>query len=41
MREDAMAVIDDVLARVDADMDAALARLFEVMKLTLISTDPA
>ncbi len=36
-----MAVIDDVLARVDADMDAALARLFEVMKLKSISTDPA
>lgn len=36
-----MAVIDDVLARVNADMDAALGWLFEVMKLTLISTDPA
>jgi acetylornithine deacetylase/succinyl-diaminopimelate desuccinylase-like protein len=36
-----MAVIDDVLARVDADMDAALARLFEIIKMKSVSTDPA
>jgi len=33
--------LDDVLARVDADLDAALARLFEVMRLKSISTDHA
>jgi acetylornithine deacetylase/succinyl-diaminopimelate desuccinylase-like protein len=36
-----MPALDDVLARVDADLDAALARLFEVMRLKSISTDHA
>ncbi len=36
-----MPELDDVLARVDADLDAALARLFEVMRLKSISTDHA
>jgi acetylornithine deacetylase/succinyl-diaminopimelate desuccinylase-like protein len=36
-----MSQLDDVLARVDADLDAALSRLFEVMRLKSISTDHA
>ncbi len=36
-----MATLDDVLRRIDADMDAALARLFEVLRIRSISTDPA
>jgi acetylornithine deacetylase/succinyl-diaminopimelate desuccinylase-like protein len=36
-----MSEIDAVLARVDADMDAALERLFAVLRIRSISTDPA
>jgi acetylornithine deacetylase/succinyl-diaminopimelate desuccinylase-like protein len=36
-----MSQLDAVLSQVDADLDNALARLFEVMKLKSISTDPA
>jgi acetylornithine deacetylase/succinyl-diaminopimelate desuccinylase-like protein len=36
-----MAELDKVLARVDADFDAALKRLFEVLRIKSISTDPA
>lgn len=36
-----MSQLDEVLARVDADLDAALARLFEVLRIRSISTDPA
>ncbi|WP_291295490.1 M20/M25/M40 family metallo-hydrolase [Elioraea sp.] len=36
-----MAQIDAVLDRIDADLDAALARLFEVLRIKSISTDPA
>ncbi|MEJ1937736.1 hypothetical protein WDZ92_46685, partial [Nostoc sp. NIES-2111] len=36
-----MAVIDDVLARIDADRDAALERLFAFLRIESISTDPA
>lgn len=33
--------IDKVLARIDADLDNALARLFDLIKIRSISTDPA
>ena len=36
-----MAEIDAVLARIDADMDKALERLFAVLRIKSISTDPA
>jgi acetylornithine deacetylase/succinyl-diaminopimelate desuccinylase-like protein len=36
-----MAVLDDVLARIDADRDAALERLFAFLRIESISTDPA
>jgi acetylornithine deacetylase/succinyl-diaminopimelate desuccinylase-like protein len=36
-----MSQLDDVLAHVDADLENALARLFETMRLRSISTDPA
>ncbi|MGH9902975.1 MAG: M20/M25/M40 family metallo-hydrolase, partial [Pyrinomonadaceae bacterium] len=36
-----MSQLDDVLARVDADVDAALERLFAFLKIKSISTDPA
>jgi acetylornithine deacetylase/succinyl-diaminopimelate desuccinylase-like protein len=36
-----MPVIDDVLAHVDASLDAALDRLFQTVRLKSISTDPA
>jgi acetylornithine deacetylase/succinyl-diaminopimelate desuccinylase-like protein len=36
-----MAQIDAVLDRIDVDLDAALARLFEVLRIKSISTDPA
>jgi acetylornithine deacetylase/succinyl-diaminopimelate desuccinylase-like protein len=36
-----MSQLDTVLARIDADLDAALARLFEVLRIKSISTDPA
>jgi acetylornithine deacetylase/succinyl-diaminopimelate desuccinylase-like protein len=36
-----MSALDQVLARVDADLDAALKRLFEVLRIKSISTDPA
>jgi acetylornithine deacetylase/succinyl-diaminopimelate desuccinylase-like protein len=36
-----MSDLDSVLARIDADLDAALARLFEVLRIKSISTDPA
>ncbi len=35
-----MSQVDAVLAQVDADFDAALARLFEVLRMRSISTDP-
>jgi len=36
-----MAKIDDVLANIDANLDAALERLFAVIRIKSISTDPA
>ena len=36
-----MSRLDDVLARIDADTDAALERLFAVLRIKSISTDPA
>lgn len=36
-----MSDLDRVLAHVDADLDGALARLFETLRLKSISTDPA
>lgn len=36
-----MTTLDKVLAQVDADLDAALARLFALLRLKSISTDPA
>ena len=36
-----MSQLDDVLARVDADVDAALDRLFAFLRIRSISTDPA
>jgi len=36
-----MADLDAVLARIDADMDQALERLFAVLRIKSISTDPA
>jgi acetylornithine deacetylase/succinyl-diaminopimelate desuccinylase-like protein len=36
-----MSQLEAVLAHIDADLDAALERLFEVLKIKSISTDPA
>lgn len=36
-----MSTIDTVLARIDADLDTSLSRLFELLKIKSISTDPA
>jgi acetylornithine deacetylase/succinyl-diaminopimelate desuccinylase-like protein len=36
-----MAQLDAVLARIDADLDPALERLFELLRIKSISTDPA
>ena len=36
-----MSDLDKVLAHIDADLDHALARLFETLRLKSISTDPA
>ena len=36
-----MSDLDKVLAAIDADMDAALDRLFATLRLKSISTDPA
>ena len=36
-----MAQLDAVLARIDGDLDAALGRLFELLRIKSISTDPA
>ena len=36
-----MSQLDDVLSRIDADLDAALERLFELLRIKSISTDPA
>jgi acetylornithine deacetylase/succinyl-diaminopimelate desuccinylase-like protein len=36
-----MSDLDKVLTHIDADLDAALARLFETLRLKSISTDPA
>jgi acetylornithine deacetylase/succinyl-diaminopimelate desuccinylase-like protein len=36
-----MSSIDKVLARIDADLDASLDRLFDLLKIQSISTDPA
>jgi acetylornithine deacetylase/succinyl-diaminopimelate desuccinylase-like protein len=36
-----MTQLDDVLARIDADLDAALDRLFAFLRIRSISTDPA
>ena len=33
--------LDQVLARIDADLDASLERLFELIRIPSISTDPA
>src|SRR5579875_1224971 len=39
--ESVMASMDQVLAQIDANGDAALGRLFELLKIPSISTDPA
>src|SRR3954452_23783271 len=36
-----MSQLDQVLARIDADLDSSLARLFQWLKIPSISTDPA
>lgn len=36
-----MSTIDNVLARIDADLDTSLQRLFELLQIKSISTDPA
>jgi len=36
-----MSKLDEVLARIDADMDAAVERLFALLRIRSISTDPA
>ena len=36
-----MATIDDVLAKLDGDREAALGRLFELLRIPSVSTDPA
>ena len=36
-----MAALDVVLAKIDANRDAALARLFDLLKIRSVSTDPA
>ena len=36
-----MAGLDQVLARIDADIEASLERLFAVLRIKSISTDPA
>jgi acetylornithine deacetylase/succinyl-diaminopimelate desuccinylase-like protein len=36
-----MSQLDTVLSRIDADLDAALERLFELLRIKSISTDPA
>lgn len=36
-----MSQLDDVLSQVDADLDGAVARLFDVLRIKSISTDPA
>lgn len=36
-----MSSIDNVLARIDADLDTSLERLFDLLKIQSISTDPA
>ena len=36
-----MSTIDKVLARIDTDLDNSLARLFQLLKIKSISTDPA
>src|SRR5882724_8013811 len=36
-----MAAIDNVLDKIDANLDAALARLFQLIEIPSISTDPA
>jgi acetylornithine deacetylase/succinyl-diaminopimelate desuccinylase-like protein len=36
-----MSQLDDVLSRIDADLDAALERLFALLRIKSISTDPA
>jgi acetylornithine deacetylase/succinyl-diaminopimelate desuccinylase-like protein len=40
-QEDPMGQVDDVLARVDANHEAALERLFSLLHIKSISTDPA
>ena len=36
-----MSQIEDVLSRIDSDRDAAIARLFELLRIPSISTDSA
>ena len=36
-----MAALDTVLAKIDANLDSALGRLFKLVEIPSISTDPA
>ena len=36
-----MSMLDQVLSRIDAELDPALERLFAFLKIKSISTDPA
>ena len=39
--EDLMAALDTVLEKIDANLESALARLFELIEIQSVSTDPA
>ncbi len=41
LRGDQMAALDTVLAKIDGNLDSALARLFKLIEIPSVSTDPA